>query len=156
VRWTPCSDDARVATMAAEKAILCVLFKEFSEPDEISNTCLILQNTIVPLLSRIKENIPIEWKYKQVHHHVDMLYFYYKTLTTNMSSNIFNCCVYRAAADTFVNDFTWTHCASCLFNTAWFIYMLLLILTDPPNKRKLISNPAAHCFQETCRSTRKP
>ncbi len=25
------------------------------------------------------------------------------------------------AADTFVNDFTWTHCASCLFNTAWFI-----------------------------------
>ncbi len=25
---------------------------------------------------------------------------YYKNLTTNMSSNIFNCCVYRAAADT--------------------------------------------------------
>ncbi len=53
------------------------------------------------------------------HHHVDMLC--YKTLTTNMSSNIFNCCVYRAAADTLVNDFTWTHCASCLFNTAWFL-----------------------------------
>ncbi len=73
------------------------------------------------------------------HHHVDMLCFY-KTLTTNMSSNIFNCCVYRAAADTFVNDFTWTHCASGLFNTARFIYMLLLIgltfLTHPPNKRK--------------------
>ncbi len=32
--------------MAAEKAILCVLFEECSEPDEISiNTCLILQNT---------------------------------------------------------------------------------------------------------------
>ncbi len=77
-----------------------------------------------------------------------------------MSSNIFNCCVYRAAADTFVNDFTWTHCASCLFNTAWFIYMLLLIgltfLTHPPNKRKRISNPVAHRFQETCCSTRKP
>ncbi len=32
--------------MAAEKAILCVLFEEFSEPDEIGiNTCLIMQNT---------------------------------------------------------------------------------------------------------------
>ncbi len=75
------------------------------------------------------------------HHHVDML-CYYKTLTTNMSSNIFNCCVYRAAADTF-NYFTWTHCASCLFNTAWFIHMLLLIgltlMTHSPNKRKCIS-----------------
>ncbi len=40
-----------------------------------------------------------------------------------MSSNIFSCCVYRAAADTFVNDFTWTHCASGLFNTAWFIHV---------------------------------
>ncbi len=26
-----------------------------------------------------------------------------------------------------LNDFTWTHCVSCLFNTAWFIYTLLLI-----------------------------
>ncbi len=33
--------------MAAEKAILCVLLEEFSEPDEIDiNTCLILQNTL--------------------------------------------------------------------------------------------------------------
>ncbi len=33
--------------MAAEKAILCVLFEEFSEPDEIGvKTCLILQNTL--------------------------------------------------------------------------------------------------------------
>ncbi len=33
--------------MAAEKAILCVLFEEFSEPNEIGiNTCLILQNTL--------------------------------------------------------------------------------------------------------------
>ncbi len=33
--------------MAAEKAILCVLFEEFSEPDEVSiNTCLILQNML--------------------------------------------------------------------------------------------------------------
>ncbi len=47
VRWTTCSDDASVATMAAEKAILCVLFEEFSEPDEIGiNTCLILQNML--------------------------------------------------------------------------------------------------------------
>ncbi len=46
--------------------------------------------------------------------------------TTNMSSNIFTCCVFRAAAVTFVNDFTWTHCVSSLFNTAWFLYMLLL------------------------------
>ncbi len=43
-----------------------------------------------------------------------------------MSSNIFSCCVYRAAEVT-LNDFTWTHCASGLFNTVWFIYMLLLI-----------------------------
>ncbi len=102
----------------------------------------------------------VNYIYLQIHHHhVDML-CYYKTLMTNMSSNIFNCCLYRAAADTVVNDFTWTHCASCLFNTAWFIYMLLLIgltfLTHPPNKRKRISNPVAHRFQETCRSTRKP
>ena len=33
--------------MAAEKAILCVLFEEFSEPDDIDiNTCLILQSTL--------------------------------------------------------------------------------------------------------------
>ncbi len=33
--------------MAAEKAILCVLFEEFSEPaDIVINTCLILQNTL--------------------------------------------------------------------------------------------------------------
>jgi len=33
--------------MAAEKAILCVLFEELSEPDEIGiNTCLVLQNTL--------------------------------------------------------------------------------------------------------------
>ncbi len=33
--------------MAAEKAILCVLFEEFSESYEIGiNTCLILQNTL--------------------------------------------------------------------------------------------------------------
>ncbi len=33
--------------MAAEKAIVCVLFEEFSEPDEIGiNTCLILQNML--------------------------------------------------------------------------------------------------------------
>ncbi len=45
VRWTPCSDDARVAT--GEKVIVCVLFQEFSEPDEIGiNTCLILQNML--------------------------------------------------------------------------------------------------------------
>ncbi len=32
---------------AAEKAILCALFEESSEPDEIGiNTCLILQNTL--------------------------------------------------------------------------------------------------------------
>jgi len=33
--------------MSAEKAILCVLFEEFSKPNEIGiNTCLILQNTL--------------------------------------------------------------------------------------------------------------
>ncbi len=43
----PCSDDASVATMAVKKAILCVLFEEYSEPDEIGiNTCLIVQNTL--------------------------------------------------------------------------------------------------------------
>ncbi len=89
----------------------------------------------------------VNYIYLQIHHHhVDML-CYYKTLTTNMSSNIFNCCIYRAAADTFVNDFTWTHCASCLFNTAWFIFMLLLIgpsradISDTPHQiRENISN----------------
>ncbi len=34
----------------------------------------------------------VNYIYLQIHHHhVDML-CYYKTLTTNMSSNIFNCC----------------------------------------------------------------
>ncbi len=47
MRWTLCSDDASVATMAAEKAILCVLFEELSEHDEIGiNTCLVLENTL--------------------------------------------------------------------------------------------------------------
>ncbi len=47
MHWTPCSGDASVATMAAEKAILCVLFQEFSVPDKIGiNMCLILQNTL--------------------------------------------------------------------------------------------------------------
>ncbi len=92
----------------------------------------------------------------QIHHHVDML-CYYKTLMTNISSNIFNCCVYRAAADTFVNDFTWTHCTSCLFNTAWFIHLLLLIgqtlLTHPPNKRKrpFLKRKAASSGGHICR-----
>ncbi len=67
--WTPCSDDASVETMAAEKAILCVLFEESSEPDEIGiNTCLILQNTldvtVTALASRIKQNIPIKYLWK--------------------------------------------------------------------------------------------
>ncbi len=45
--WTPYSDDTSVATMAAEKAILCFLFEEFSEPDEIGiNACLIRQNIL--------------------------------------------------------------------------------------------------------------
>ncbi len=47
MRWTAWSDDASVATMAAEKAILCVLLEKNSEADEIGiNTCLILQNTL--------------------------------------------------------------------------------------------------------------
>ncbi len=48
-RWCVehCSDDTSLATTAAEKIILCVVFGEFSEPDEIGiNTCLILQNTL--------------------------------------------------------------------------------------------------------------
>ncbi len=33
--------------MAAEKTILCVLFEEFLEPDEVGiNTCSILQNLL--------------------------------------------------------------------------------------------------------------
>ncbi len=45
---------------------------------------------------------------------------------------------YTELQQIFVNDFTWTHCASCLFNTAWFIHMLLLIgLTfDTPTKQE--------------------
>ncbi len=128
---------------------------------------MLIISVILPVNKHVQTIYLLLWIYFDVnyiylqihHHHVDML-CYYKTLTTNMSFNIFNCCVYRAAADTFVNDFTWTHCASCHFNTVWFIYMLLLIgltfLTHPPNKRKHISNPFAHRFQETCRSTRKP
>ncbi len=58
-------DDTSFATMAAEKAILCVIFEEFSWPDEISiNTYLILKN-----------------------------------MFDNMTSNIFDCCVYQAAED---------------------------------------------------------
>ncbi len=59
-----------------------------------------------------------------------------------------------------LNDFTWTHCASGLFNTAWFIYMLLLIgLTHPPNKTKNMLNPVAHhctLFPGNMCSTQKP
>ncbi len=41
--------------MAAEKAILCVLFEEFSEPDEIGvNTCLILQNTFNVIVTAVQ------------------------------------------------------------------------------------------------------
>jgi len=132
VHWTACS----VATMAAEKAILCVLFEEFSEPDEIGiNTCLILQNTLeVTVTALAVQN---------------------KTEHPNQVKGFVETVVY-----TFVNDYTWTHCASCLFNTTLFIYMLLLIgltfQTHPPNKRKRISNPVSHRFQETCHSTRKP
>ncbi len=40
-------NDANVAIMAAAKVILCVIFEEFSEPDEIGiNTFLILQKTL--------------------------------------------------------------------------------------------------------------
>ncbi len=35
MRRTPCSDDASVTNMAAEKAITCVLFDGFSEPDNV-------------------------------------------------------------------------------------------------------------------------
>ncbi len=78
----------------------------------------------------------VNYIYLQMHHHhVDMLCCY-KTFTTNMPSNMFNCCVYRAAADT-LNDFTWT--------PTRFILMLLLIgltfLTHPPNKRKTYLKP---------------
>ncbi len=42
--WRTCWQNR---VLAAKKAILCVLFEEFSEPDEIGvNTCLILQNTL--------------------------------------------------------------------------------------------------------------
>ena len=49
--------------MAAEKAILCVLFEEFSEPDDIDiNTCLILQNmpyvTVTALAAQNKREHP--------------------------------------------------------------------------------------------------
>ncbi len=54
MHWTPCSDDTGVATMAAEKTILCVPFEEFSEPDEIGiNTWLILQNMLDVTLSAL-------------------------------------------------------------------------------------------------------
>ncbi len=75
-----------------------------------------------------------------------------------MSSNIFNCCVYLAAADMFVNDFIWTIVRAVSLIPRG-LYTLLLIgltfLTHPSYKGKRISNPVAHRFQETCRSTRK-
>ncbi len=79
----------------------------------------------------------VNYIYLQIHHHhVDMLCFY-KTLMTNMSSNIFNCCVYRAAADT-LNDFTWTHCARGLFNTVWFKHVAAdwAEISDTPTKQE--------------------
>ncbi len=52
--WTAWSDDASVATMAAEKAILCVLFEKFSEADEIGiNTGLLLQNTLIATVTAL-------------------------------------------------------------------------------------------------------
>jgi len=57
----------RVATMAAEMAILCVLFVEFSEPDETGiNTCLILKNmlnvTVTALVFQNKREHPNQVK----------------------------------------------------------------------------------------------
>ncbi len=38
---------ASIATMAAEKAVLCVFFEEYAEPDDISlNTWLVIHNTL--------------------------------------------------------------------------------------------------------------
>ncbi len=47
--------------MAAEMAILCVLFEEFLESDEIGiNTCLILQNTLNVTVTALAVNNKIE------------------------------------------------------------------------------------------------
>ncbi len=61
-----------------------------------------------------------------------------------MSSNIFNCCLYQAAADTY--DFTWTDCASCLFNTAWFIHVAAdwADIFDTPTKQEKTSQTLLH------------
>ncbi len=49
----PVLQASSVTTMAAERAILCALFEEFSEPDEIGiNTCLIRYVTVTALQSR--------------------------------------------------------------------------------------------------------
>ncbi len=58
---TLCSDDASVTNMAAEKAITCVLFDGFLEPDEMINTAKCTRcYSHCHLPYRIKENIPIE------------------------------------------------------------------------------------------------
>ncbi len=68
---------------------------------------------------------------------------FYKTLMTNMSSNIFKCCVYRAAADT-LNDFTWIRCASCLFNTARFIFIYSSHFWHSHQTRENVSQTLLH------------
>jgi len=60
---------------------------------------------------------------------------------TNMSCNILQ------DIKTRIKDFTWTHCASCLFNTAWCLYMLLLIGATTKQEKTYLK-PAAHRFQE--------
>ncbi len=79
----------------------------------------------LPSLIRLSTKLNVPWKYKL-------------QLIPSCSGHI-------------LNDFTWTHCASGRFNTAWFIYTLLLIgLIFLTNKRKRISNPVA------CRCTPFP
>ncbi len=65
----------------------------------------------LPSLIRLSTKMNVPWKYKL-------------QLIPSCSGHI-------------LNDFTWTHCASGRFNTAWFIYTLLLIgLTFLTNKQE--------------------
>ncbi len=60
--------------------------------------------------------------------------------------------VYCSCSGHILNDFTWTHCGSGRFNTAWFIYTLLLIDIFDKQTRENVSqtllHAVAHRFQE--------
>ncbi len=133
-----CSGNARVATMAAEKIILCVLFEEFSEPDEIDiNTCLVLQNTLDVTVTALAVQNKRE--------HPNRMKGFVETVLPNY------CDPTLASHFRMKIHFRWRkihflppRLCYDLYDLIIYLLIGLTFLRHPPNKRKRISNPVAH------------